>query len=102
MRIRFEVEGGLAAFPGLTKPITVDVDALAADEASLLVALVESAKLWEFAGGARPSPVARDGRTYRIELEDGARHHSAVFSDPVPGALAPLVRELSRRLKERS
>lgn len=96
MQITFQVEGGLAHFPGLAKPLTIDTADLPAEERNHLEGLVSSSGAWN-----RPSEPAtqqmRDHRTYTLELTDGARHCRLRFTDPVPPDLSPLVNALQRR-----
>ena len=45
MRIELKTDGGLAYFPGLSKPFSIDSDALPAPEAKQLQQLVTNAQL---------------------------------------------------------
>ena len=47
MRIDFTQGGGLAYFPGLNKPVTIEVDRLDASEAEELKRLVEAAHFFD-------------------------------------------------------
>jgi emfourin len=84
MRITFQADGGLGYFPGLNRPITIDTDALAQDEAARVHGLVRAARFFERPGEvAAPGPGAADYRRYTISIEDGERSHSVVTTDPV-------------------
>ena len=101
MRIRFEVEGGFAFFPGLRDAVTVETGALPPEEAEGLRRLVEETDFFglpEETGGARAG--AADHRCYKITAEDGVRGHTVRVTDPVadPG-LRALVGYLSARAK---
>lgn len=85
MRITFHQEGGIAAFPGLSKPVTVEAEALPPAEAAELKRLL-SRKL-ESAAAA-----GGDRRTYCIEVDErGGRCQSFRLTDPVPAELRSLV-----------
>ncbi len=101
MKIRFRMEGGIAFFPGLARPVTVDSDSLPPGEAAQLRALVDAAGLFELPAAVPPAagaPPARgaDRREYSIEVEDGDRRHAVRISDPVG---APALSELVRYLR---
>lgn len=102
MRITFQVEGGLAHFPGLAKPLTIETADLPAEERIHLEGLIASAGAWnrpEQPVPARTSQPMRDYRTYTLELADGSRHRRLQFTDPVPPELSPLVRALQAEQK---
>jgi len=44
MRIQFKMEGGIAYFPGLSKPITIDSDQLPTQESDELKRLVNATR----------------------------------------------------------
>ncbi len=95
MRITFRQEGGIAAFPGLAQPVTIDAAALPPAEAEEFEALLrrkpESSKA---AGG--------DRRTYFIEVDEGAgSSRSLLVTDPVPAELQSLVRWLQAAARSR-
>jgi hypothetical protein len=84
MRIEFQTEGGIAHFPGLSRPIVIDHEALSAEEASELTRLLEAARFFErptVAGAPRSG--AADYRQYTITVEEGERQHSIRLADPV-------------------
>jgi hypothetical protein len=100
MRLTFEREGGLAALPGLARPVTIDTDTLPADEAGRWQQLVTDACAWE--RSSMPAPrTGADRRTYHLELQDGARQLRLELHDPLPPELRPLVRALEALLKRR-
>ncbi len=47
MRIQLKIEGGLAYFPGLSKPITIDGNALPPQEADKLKQLLDAAHFFD-------------------------------------------------------
>lgn len=95
MRIRFQVSGGIAFFPGLAGPSEIDVDSLSAEEREHIERLLRESHFVERA--AQPSPTRRapDCQTYRIMLEDGGTRHTVTVSDPVTDpSLAELIETL--------
>lgn len=99
MKITFKTSGGIAYFPGLAAPKTIDVDALPGERRQAVEELVHASGFFELP--ARPSAGGgADYQTYTIEIADGDRRHTVTVRDPVPAALAPLVtllRELTSR-----
>lgn len=94
MRIAFSVDGGLASFPGLRRPVTLECDRLAPEHGARLRALVERARFFS-ATPAPPSPAAPDVRTYTVEVDDGARCRTLRLTEPIADAgLRALVEEL--------
>ena len=98
MRIRLQVSGGIAYFPGLAAPSVVDADTLPAEERQGLERLVEASGFF-----ARPqrTPTGRgaaDCQTYRLTIEDGRRRHSVEVSDPVADPPMQQLIEQVRRL----
>jgi len=101
MRVELKMEGGLAYFPGLSKPILIDSTVLPEDEAQELRRLVEASRLFE-----RPTIIsaprrgAADYRQYTITVEDGERRHTVKLVDPVTDHhLQALLRFLQTKAK---
>jgi Emfourin len=94
VRIEFTQEGGVAHFPGLAKPVTVNVDELLAAEASELTALVDAARFFSLpAVIGTPAKGAADYQRYTLTIEDGERRHTVRVLVPVEDqALLTLVR----------
>jgi hypothetical protein len=84
MRVEFTTEGGIAHFPGLSRPVVIDSATLPAEEDAELKRLVEAARFFEqpTAVGA-PPPGAADYRQYTITVEDNGRRHTVQLADPV-------------------
>lgn len=81
MCIRFKVEGGVAYFPGLSRPMTLEVEELPPEEAHHVRELVETARFFQ-----QPSRVPRWGadlQKYVITVQEGGREHTVVLSDPI-------------------
>ena len=86
MRVRFQTTGGVAYFPGLAAPRTVDVDALDGKTRETVTNLVREADFFNLRPQASPRPGAADHCTYQITVEDGARRHTVTVCDPVTSA----------------
>jgi hypothetical protein len=87
MRMQFQSEGGLAFFPGLHQPISIDVDALPASDANRLRQLVRAARFFDLpAHMGTPSRGAADMRAYTITIEDGGRRHTVRVAEPITDA----------------
>jgi hypothetical protein len=84
MQIQFQVEGGIAHFPGLSRPVTVDTSSLPPAQAAGLENLVRTSGFFQ-----RPPQVgtpargAADYRTYTIHVENGAQSHTVRIVEPV-------------------
>ena len=95
MRIDFSIDGGLAAFPGLAKPVTIECDALPVAERMTLRDLVDRAGLL-----TRPLPEAArtkpDARRYTIAVDDGGRCSRVTVAEPI---LDPALRDLVATLR---
>jgi hypothetical protein len=102
MRIEFQTAGGVAYFPGLSRPVVIDSEALAQQEAGELKRLVEAARLFErptVAGAPRQG--AADYRQYTISVEEGGRQHTVQLVDPVEDpSLQQLLRFLQTKARE--
>ncbi len=95
MRIEFRIDGGLAAFPGLTKPVSIDCDRLPPQANARLRELVQRADLFK-----RPQRAASgmpDARVYTIAVDDGAQCRTVTVPEPIADpALRELVDELAQ------
>jgi hypothetical protein len=102
MRIEFVTEGGIAHFPGLSRPVMIDGTDLSAEEGAELTRLVEAARFFEQSTTVgRPPPGAADYRQYTITVEDGGRQHTVKLTDPVEDpALQQLLHFMQRKARE--
>ena len=102
MRIELKTEGGIAHFPGLSRPVVIDSAALSAEDDAELKRLIESARFFErppIVG--TPSPGAADYRQYTVTVEDGGRQHTVRLVDPVDdAALQQLLHFLRAKARE--
>lgn len=98
MRIELKREGGLAAFPGLSKPWTVELQALPAEQAEVIERSVRTARFFEqppVVGAAAPG--AADLTRYTLTIEEGGQRHSVRLIEPVAD---PHLRDLLALLKQ--
>jgi Emfourin len=84
MRIQFQMEGGIAHFPGLSQPTAIESSELPDAEADQLKQLVETVRFFELPTRASTPPQgAADYRQYTITIEEGERRHTVRLADPV-------------------
>jgi hypothetical protein len=82
MRITLQTEGGIAHFPGLSRPVTIETDQLPEQEAAELRKLVDAARLSDRpAQAGKPAPGAADVRQYTITVESGDRSQTLRMTD---------------------
>jgi hypothetical protein len=92
MRIQLQTSGGIAYFPGLAGPRTIDVDALDPKTRDTIKRLIREADFFSLPAEAPVRPGAADHCTYQLTVEDGARRHSISVCDPVaPPPLQQLI-----------
>ena len=95
MRIDFRIDGGLAAFPGLAKPVTIECDRLPPQANARLRDLVQRADF--FKRRTHQAPATPDARVYTIAVDDGAQCRTMTVPEPIADpALRDLVHELSQ------
>ena len=83
MRIQFKTEGGIAYFPGLSKPVVIDTDELPTEEASELERLIETAGFFTLPAVIAPPRGAADYRRYTISVTAPGHSHTVQLTDPV-------------------
>ena len=94
MRIDFRIDGGLAAFPGVAKPVSIACDTLPAAQAARLRALVERAHFFSLSRAPRKA-AAPDARAYTIAVDDAGQCRTVTVTEPIADdALRDLVTEL--------
>lgn len=104
MRIQFSVDGGFAVFPGLSRPVSFDVDSLPAAQANALRAVIDKSGFFARTdSSAPPARGAADQRKYTVTVEDGIRRRSLVIpestDDPDLQALVRLLEEQRRHAR---
>ena len=100
MRIQVTMAStGLAYFPGLARPVTIESQDLPEQEAATVERLVGAARFFALPAvvGAASGPTP-DARQYTVTIEDGARQHTVRISDP---AEDPDLRALLDYLKDK-
>jgi hypothetical protein len=84
MRIQFKMEGGIASFPGLSKPITIDSDQLPQQESDELKRLVNATHFFNLpAVIGSPAPGSADYFLYTITMQDDGKQHTVRLTDPI-------------------
>src|ERR1051325_4314530 len=83
MRVSFEVSGGIAFFPGLAAPRTIDVDSLDRNTRDTLIKLIHDAQFFDRPAQSPAVAGAADHQTYKITVEDGGRQRTIRVSDPI-------------------
>ena len=84
MRIEFSQAGGIAYFPALNKPITVEVDQLDVKDAEELKRLVDASHFFDLpAAIGLPVKGMADYQFYTLAISDNDRQHSVRILVPV-------------------
>jgi len=101
LKIEFKQEGGLAFFPGLSKPVPLDLDKLDKAAAAEIKRLVEAAHFLELpASVGDPAKGAADYQHYTLTIEDGERRNSVrVLVPPSDPALRELLQAVQKLVK---
>jgi hypothetical protein len=100
MRVTFQTEGGIAHFPGLSQPVTIETDQLPEQEAAELRELMDAARLLD-----RPAQMgkaargAADYRQYTITVEAQGRRYTVRLTDPIED---PALQRLLRFLQDQA
>jgi hypothetical protein len=102
MRVIFTTEGGVAFFPGLSQPVTIDAAALTQEERNELERLIDEAGFFALpAEAGKPAKGAADYRQYTITVEEQGRRHTVRTSDPLEDPkLGNLTGFLQRKARE--
>jgi len=99
MRIQLTMEGGIAFFPGLNKPIIVDTEALSQHDQAEVQRLLQETHFFELSDNAlAPSYEGADRQRYTITIEDDDTSHILRLVDPIQNphfqALVQYLRQL--------
>jgi hypothetical protein len=102
MRVTFSAEGGIAFFPGLSRPVTIDQDQLSEEDAHELVRLVDECSFFDQPAKAAKTPKgAADVQLYTITVDDGEQRHTVKVQEPIADqGLRELVNFLRRKVRE--
>lgn len=102
MQIAFSCEGGVAVFPGLSRPVIIRSEDLTEAEASDIQRLLSSADVTAMSTG--PSTGEHRGAdrlTYTIVIEDAGKRQVIRASDPLgDGGVRDLVALLRKKAAE--
>jgi hypothetical protein len=99
LRIDFHVDGGLAAFPGLAKPVSIHCDALPAHDRERLRDLVRRADFFALPPQEASHAGGADTRAYTIGVDDGDRQRTVTVREPIAD---PALRDLVAELRDRA
>lgn len=97
MHIEFRSLGGIAFFPGLSKPAVFDVDTLPQGESDRLRKLIGDARFYD-----QPTTVsnaargAADYKQYVVTIREDEKCHSVTIAEPITD---PALRALVEYLK---
>lgn len=84
MRIELVQSGGIAYFPGLSRPLVLELDRLDPAAARVLVSRIEAADFFHLPARVGKAPAgAADCQSYRLTLEHAGRRHSVQALIPV-------------------
>ncbi|MBM3941752.1 MAG: hypothetical protein FJ316_02290 [SAR202 cluster bacterium] len=103
MRVQFKMEGGVAFFPGLSRPTIFDTEQLSPGYAAELEQKVKAARFFDLpATVGAPGKGAADYRQYTVTVEDQDRSHTVRVVEPVAdSALLALLDYLRARSRAR-
>jgi len=101
MRISFCETGGVAVFPGLSKPRTLEVDALPPPDQQELRGLVEASRFFALPQSEQPPRSPRGVQHYTLTVSEGEREHTVCLLAPVEaGPLQGLVQCVRRHIND--
>lgn len=83
MRITFKTTGGVAYFPGLAAPKTIEVSTLDADRQQQIQDLLRSTRFFELPSRAAVKRGAADYQTHTITVTEDGRQHTVEVTDPL-------------------
>jgi hypothetical protein len=104
MRIQFKIEGGIAYFPGLSQPLTLDSAQLSQNDAAELKRLIDQTQFFDLPEQVGTPPRgAADYYIYTVTIEEDGRSHTVRMTDfvqePKLKELLNLLKRLSRQSK---
>lgn len=103
MHIELSQTGGVGNFPGLSKPVTLDVDQLEEVEQAELRLLVEAARFFDLPDSmGTPAPGAADYQYFILTIADGEHRRTVRALVPVENVpLRELIQSIRKHLKAR-
>jgi hypothetical protein len=101
MRIEFSLDGGVGYFPGLSRPVSVDVAQLNTADAEELQRLIGAARFFDLPAtiGAAPRGAADLQHVTLTIEEDGRRNTVRILVPVADPALNDLVRAVQKQVK---
>jgi len=101
VRIELSQTGGIGYFPGLNKPVAVEVEGLDEDVAQELRRLVTAAGFFALpAAVGTPAPGAADYQCFILTIEEDGRRHTTRMLVPIEDpALLALVQAIQKQIK---
>ncbi len=96
MKVQLTRSGGLATFPGLQRPVTVDASSLSDPDQAKLRFLLEAAGFFDLPSDDRQTPAGSargaDQRLLTLTVTDDRRSHTVTVTEPATGrSLADLL-----------
>ena len=83
MTITFEMSGGFAHLPALSRPVTIDTAQIEPQARTELESLVRQSRFFDQPAQPTPAKGAADYRTYTITVQDGSRVYTIQLTDPI-------------------
>jgi hypothetical protein len=83
MTITFEMSGGFAHLPALSRPVTIDTAQIEPQARTELEFLVRQSGFFDQPAHPTPAKGAADYRTYTITVQDGSRVYTIQLTDPI-------------------
>jgi hypothetical protein len=99
LRIDFSIDGGLAAFPGLARAVSIHCDALPAHENARLRDLVRHANFFALPPQDPSRGGGPDARAYTIAIDDGSQCRTVTVREPIAD---PALRDLVAELRDKA
>ncbi|GHO47935.1 protealysin inhibitor emfourin [Ktedonospora formicarum] len=101
MKVTLRTEGGLAYFPGLTRPRVLDSTALTSQEAHELEHLLANAHIFDRSNMVKIPSQGADRKRYTLMIDDGTCQYTLRVCDPVQDQhVQELLAFLNRHLNE--
>ncbi|MFS2155896.1 protealysin inhibitor emfourin [Pseudomonas sp. Pseusp122] len=88
MQISIFQSGGVAYFPGLSKPRTLDVESLSDADQQELRQLVEASGFFHLSGDSPSGHLAPNCLSYTLSISEEGRQHTVCLTEP--GKAGPL------------
>jgi hypothetical protein len=83
MIITFEMSGGFAHLPALSRPVAIDTAQIEPQARTELESLVRQSRFFDQPTHPTPAKGAADYRTYTITVQDGPRVYTIQLTDPI-------------------